>query len=109
LGVRELPVEQLGPRLDPVDPIRLIGPEGAEALVRGGPGVDVRIVGSGVGYEGRGRREGALLTEEILDRGLEVLLAGVRVAVLVLTVSHGPILASGQNLTRTPDAANLSI
>ena len=63
-----LPRVELGPRLHPVEPVALLGPEGAEALLGGGALVDARIGQEGVGHEILRRRERAVLAKEILDR-----------------------------------------
>ena len=61
------PVEDRCPRLHPVKTVRLLGPEGLESLVARGPRVDGRVPRIGGGGEGRRRREGAVLAEQVLD------------------------------------------
>ena len=83
LRVRHVPRVELVPGLDPVEPVPLLRPEGAEALLGGGPLVDPRIGDERVGDELRRRREGALLAQEVLDR----------LAVVASFGRHAPILA----------------
>ncbi len=82
LRIRRLPRVELVPRLHPVEPVALLRPEGAEALLRGGALVDRRVVQQRRGAKlGRGL-EGAVLAQEVLDR-----LAGI-----ALLNRHPPIL-----------------
>ena len=81
LRIRHVPRVELAPRLHPVEPVALFGPEGAKAVLGGGAVEDARIGHDGVRHELLRRRERAVLAQEILDRRLDVLFS-----------RHAPIL-----------------